>query len=213
MRTQRRQKCSTCSAPPVWRTEFTDEPLPHGPEVSYGIPFRWSASRLLAADMRAAVCGSRHNDTKECDSLLNLSGNGWSKQQFMQKYMTGAMPQLLAESLRTDSPGIGDVLRNASLTFTGEDEDNFLWTGTGWVACSQYNMTCYGTMRKADWYNRETRGATCNRVFADEVRKGNVNSTAVGLDICNLNSKTNALCQQLKTAQVSSKDFIVPLLL
>jgi hypothetical protein len=30
--------------------------MPHGPEVSYGIPFRWSASRLLASDMRSVLC-------------------------------------------------------------------------------------------------------------------------------------------------------------
>ena len=35
-----------------------------------------------------------------------------------------------------------------------------------------------------------------------QVRAGLVNSTAVGLDICNLNNKTNQLCQILKTAQV-----------
>lgn len=203
MRTQRRQKCDTCSAPPVWRTEFSNEPLPHGPEVSYGIPFRWSAARLLASDMRAAACGRRRNDTKECDSLLNLAN--WNPQQFMQRYMGSAMPELLAlntppaDDALAAAAGIGDLLRNA--TTMNNYEDEFLWSGTGWVACSQYNTTCYGTMKKSDWYNRERRGATCNRVFAEEVRKGNVNSTAVGLDVCNLNSKTNLLCQQLKAAQ------------
>lgn len=200
MRTQRRQRCNTCSAPPAWRTEFTNEPLPHGPEVSYGIPFRWSASRLLAADMRSAVCSSGNASTKEeCDALLNLQE--WTMQNFIKKYMTGTMPELVAEHMRAPSFGIADALRNASASITDADENAFLWTGTGWVACSQYNTTCYGTISKSEWYNRETRGATCNRVFAEEVRKGNVNSTAVGLDICNLNSRTNALCEKLKAAQ------------
>lgn len=206
MRTQKRQKCNTCSAPPAWRTEFTNTPLPHGPEVSYGIPFRWSAARLLAADTRAAVCGSRHNTSRECDDLLNLPA--WNSQNFMQRYMTGTMPELLSEHLRAaaqNSPGIGDALRSASSTMTDAEEDQFMWTGTGWVACSQYNATCYGTMKKSEWYNRATRGASCNRVFADEVKKGNVNSTAVGLDICNLNSKTDSACKQLKAAQVHTR--------
>ena len=41
MKRERRQKCSSsCSPPPAWKTEFSNQPLPQGPEVSYGIPFR-----------------------------------------------------------------------------------------------------------------------------------------------------------------------------
>lgn len=201
MKTQRRQRCSQCSAPPVWKTEFSNEDLPHGPEVSYGIPFRWSASRLLAADARAAACeGKRHNISVECDSLLRLEN--WTPEQFMQHYMTGTMPDLFSNSVKAP-PSIAEALANASATMTEDDEDHFLWTGgPGWVACTQMNITCHGTMSKREWSNRKTRGASCNRVFAEEVRKGNVNSTAVGLDVCNLNDKTNALCQKLKEAQV-----------
>lgn len=151
--------------------------------------------------MRSAVCSSANASTKEeCDALLNLQE--WTMQNFIKRYMTGTMPELVAEQLRAPSLGIAEALRNASASITEADENAFLWTGTGWVACSQYNTTCYGTISKSEWYSRETRGASCNRVFAEEVRKGNVNSTAVGLDICNLNSRTNALCEKLKAAQV-----------
>ena len=36
---------SAASQPSSWRSESGSASLPHGPEVSYGIPFRWSASR------------------------------------------------------------------------------------------------------------------------------------------------------------------------
>jgi hypothetical protein len=39
-----KQECNAASAP-AWKTENNKGSLPHGPEVSYGIPFRWSASR------------------------------------------------------------------------------------------------------------------------------------------------------------------------
>ena len=50
---RRRIKCnafecdaaSSASQQASWRTEASSRSLPHGPEVSYGIPFRWSASR------------------------------------------------------------------------------------------------------------------------------------------------------------------------
>ena len=42
------QECSAASAaadPSAWKTELGRGSLPHGPEVSYGIPFRWSTTR------------------------------------------------------------------------------------------------------------------------------------------------------------------------
>lgn len=42
------QECnaaSQASGSSSWKVERDDRSLPHGPEVSYGIPFRWSASR------------------------------------------------------------------------------------------------------------------------------------------------------------------------
>lgn len=59
----------------------------------------------------------------------------------------------------------------------------------------QSNSTCHGKISKKQWYNRSSRGESCNSVFAEQVRLGKVNSTAEGLDICNLNAKTNQLCQ------------------
>lgn len=88
MRTQKkRQMCGACSPPPKWKTESGNSDLPHGPEVSYGIPFRWSASRLLAADVRSMVCGSRHNSSKECDDLMNFNNSSSSsKEQFADAF-------------------------------------------------------------------------------------------------------------------------------
>ncbi len=212
--TSKRQKCNKCSKPPEWKTEDGTESMPHGPEVSYGIPFRWSASRLLAADLKAMVCGSRHNNTEECNSLLNI--DAWKqKSGFAERYMTGTMPSLISERLVHEAvvqPSIGEAIMNFSKSLLEEDEDMFLWSGEttapGWVACNQMNGTCYGKISKKDWYNRDTRGAMCNRVFEQASRDGKVNSSAVGLDICNLNNKTNNLCQILQSARVRKCIFV-----
>jgi hypothetical protein len=90
------------------------------------------------------------------------------------------------------------------------DEDDLLWDGPkapAWVACNQNNKTCYGKISKQQFYAANhhcARAETCVNVFSEQVRNGLVNSTAVGLDICNLNSRTNHMCQILKAAQVSS---------
>ncbi len=91
-------ECSAASAP-AWKTETDNQGMPHGPEVSYGILFRWSASRLLALDMRSVLCsalngsnstttgsGKRgyHNDTSRCDALLNMPA--WTVDGFVRSY-------------------------------------------------------------------------------------------------------------------------------
>lgn len=58
---QERIKCNAaeCNAvPEKWLTEDQGQPIPHGPEVSYGVPFRWSGTRSVA--MRACCCGCMH---------------------------------------------------------------------------------------------------------------------------------------------------------
>lgn len=159
--------------------------------------------------MRAMVCGSRHNVSAACDALLNLAG--WQRSAgtgFAGSYMQATMSSLLSPQIRNaaGSPrlSVGEVISNFSKSLSAEDEELFMWAGRdapGWVACSQTNGTCYGHVSKRDWYRRDTRGATCNRVFNEQVLNGNVNSSAVGLDVCNLNNRTNELCQILKTAQ------------
>jgi hypothetical protein len=265
---RQRQRCSPqqCDAIPsasAWKTESSQTtPLPHGPEVSYCIPFRWSASRLLAADMRSILCSSNrstshhnsfaasssslssssssfrrkyHNDTPECDALLNLPA--WTVDQFIWSYTDDTFHTLLASAGMADSSSVPPSLLQvheqmmttttitaAAGTAAGEekattaaaafllrpDEDDLLWDGPNapaWVACNQNNKTCYGKISKQQFYaanHHRARAKKCVNVFSEQVRNGLVNSTAVGLDICNLNSRTNHMCQILKAVQVSS---------
>jgi hypothetical protein len=179
--------------------------------VSYGIPFRWSASRLLASDMRSVVCGSHHNDTAACDALINLPK--WTVDKFLGTYVGSDMASLLsplaANVSSNTQPSLLDLHRHmmGETTLAGlgrdvlqrPDEDSLLWDGQsapGWVACNQHNKTCFGHIKKADWYSTPAKRAkSCLDAFQQQVKSGKVSSSAVGIDICNLNSKTNELCQ------------------
>ena len=212
---------SSVSSPSSWKLERDSRSLPHGPEVSYGIPFRWSTSRLLASDMRAMLCSAflgpdsnikYHNDTAACDSLLNMSA--WTKDSFMHAYTDADLAQLFSSQLR-NSPNLTLMpsLQQLHMHMMGltaltdaysagvmqkPDEDALLWDGPSalaWVACNQRNKTCYGKIPNATWYDRAKRPKACLGAFQDQVKAGLVNSTAVGIDICNLNAKTNALCE------------------
>ena len=228
---KRRIKCnamecdaaSAASQASSWRTEAGNKNLPHGPEVSYGIPFRWSASRLLASDLRSLVCSSSsgdsrkyHNDSAACDQLLNLSS--WKMSEFWGVFAGPSFASLLGTQVQNNPnftvppsllelhrhmmgeislPGLADTLQKP-------DEDSLLWSGPNapaWVACSQKNKTCYGKIAKSVWYDPKKRAPECKRAFTEEIKSGAVKSSAEGIDICNLNSKTNELCQILMSAR------------
>lgn len=215
------QQCNAADSQ-QWKTEFDAQSLPHGPEVSYGIPFRWSSARLLASDLRSIVCSSlgsaqktHHNDTEACDALLNLPA--WTMSSFLQTY-AGANFSTLVKGLNVSSssqPSLLQMLRHmqGSETLPGyedtvlqrADDGYELWDGPdapGWVACNQQNGTCYGKIPKQEWYaSQDSRAGACKRSFHEQAQAGAVNSTAAGLDICNLNRRTNDLCQILKAAQ------------
>jgi hypothetical protein len=171
-----------------------------------------------------------HNDTPECDALLNLPA--WTVDQFIRSYTDDTFHTLLASAGMADRssvpPSLLQVHEQMMMTTTitaaaagtaaGEekaaaflprpDEDDLLWDGPNapaWVACNQNNKTCYGKISKQQFYaanHHRARAETCVNVFSEQVRNGLVNSTAVGLNICNLNSRTNHMCQILKAAQV-----------
>ena len=189
------------------------------------MPFLYSYKpndcRLLASDMRAMLCSALagtttstkyHNDTAACDSLLN--SQLWTKDAFVRAYTDSTLSQLLSTALRnspnlTVTPSLQQLhLHMMGLTTLTDsyssgimqkpDEDSLLWDGPNapaWVGCNQRNKTCYGKIPRATWYDRPKRAQSCLNVFQEQVKAGLVNSSAVGIDICNLNSKTNYLCQ------------------
>jgi hypothetical protein len=194
---QRRSTCDECPSVPSWTNQRGAAPLPMGPEVSYGIPFRWSASRLLAADVKSHLCGSYHNDTSECKSLMNESA--WGLQSFID-YFTGDMHKLFNVPTSITEPGLPGLLE-ATSDENDLDEDE-MWDGddAAWVACSQeLDGKCFGGISRADWYSPR-RGDVCVSTFTDEVRKGNVNESTVPLDICTLSSDLADMCQKLQSA-------------
>lgn len=78
------------------------------------------------------------------------------------------------------------------------DDASLLWDGPDspeWVACNQRNTTCFRKVSKQDWYTPGLKTGKCLDVFQKQVREGKVNSSSVGIDICNLNRRTNELCQ------------------
>jgi hypothetical protein len=206
---KKRQRCDTCPATPVWKDQGSDtqvpQVLPKGPEVSYGIPFRWSAARLLAGDLKALLCGTHHNNTSECKSLMDESK--WGLQSFIEHFTGNA--SLLFKTKQTNEtrnqtnkthvefPALLDIVQS-----TDKIDDTELWNGANasWIGCSQQpDGRCFGGMKREEWYSPE-RGAHCVDKFTDLVRSGKINESTVPLDICTLDASLNDMCQKLKNA-------------
>lgn len=167
--------------------------------------------------MRSLVCSALggaparryHNDSAACDALLNLTA--WGHDEFLARFAGSSLASLLSRSVQNDPDFVlPPSLLELHMHMTGEaalpgeailqrpDEDALLWSGPSapaWVACSQQNQTCYGKIPKDVWYDPNKRAPACLGVFNEQIRLGHVKSTAVGVDICNLNGRTNALCQ------------------
>lgn len=173
--------------------------------------------RLLAADVRSLLCSSTgegnkryHNDSGACDAMLNLTS--WSPEEFFDKFAGTSFASLLSQGVQNNPnftlpPSlmelhrhmIGEItLPSAGNVLQRPEEDALLWSGPNapaWVACNQKNKACYGKIPKDVWYTPEQRAPACLSVFSDQIKVGAVKSSAEGIDICNLNSQTDKLCQ------------------
>lgn len=201
MRSERR-KCGECSGVPEWWTENGGQTMPAGAEVSYGLPFRWSASRMLAGEVRGMLCGTNHNTSSECAAMLQVSE--WTLDAFIRNLVDS--PELLFSPGVLQAGGasatlLGNMTGGAGAT-DGKPDESVLWEQGGWVACDKYNGTCYGGISKKDWHT-SSRADHCIAKFSDAVRGGKINSTTYGVDICNLNPRLEHLCQTLAQAKQS----------
>ena len=173
--------------------------------------------RLLAADVRSLLCSSTgesnkryHNDSAACDAMLNLTS--WSPEEFFDKFAGASFASLLSQGVQNNPnftlpPSllelhrhmIGEItLPSAVNVLQRPEEDALLWSGPNapaWVACSQKNKTCYGKISKDVWYTPGKRAPACRMSTSVVFSPATVKSSAEGIDICNLNSQTDKLCQ------------------
>jgi hypothetical protein len=130
-----------------------------------------SAASSSSSSSSSSFRRKYHNDTPECDALLNLPA--WTVDQFIRSYTDDTFHTLLASEGMADRssvpPSLPQVHEQMMTTTTitaaagsaaGDekattaaaaflprpDEDDLLWDGPNvpaWVACNQNNKTCY----------------------------------------------------------------------
>lgn len=181
-----RRPCGTCDPLPAFFAGANNQSLPT-PETSYGRPWRWSASRLLARDLRFKLCG---NDTR-CPAVQSQA---WTTANFWPKMAAGTLfrptpaPDALNTRLQT---------QRQRQQARGLGPDAASWDEP-WLLCTTNasGRSCSGSISKADWLSGN-RPDLCRAVLAQP----NAPSAAVDLSICDLDASLNSLCSVIQQAR------------
>ena len=178
-----RQDCAKCSPPPTFVNS-------HGttikPESSFGIPFRFSAERAVAADLRHLLCPDYGTGTSTCPVRFNESA--WANGRFLSSLLTSPSSLFLNSGTGAGgggaSGGISDPAWNSSWVFCNTSAD--LRTGK-----------CNGSISESDW--RANRFQSCYKTIRALTRDSPEAMSSV--DVCLVDSSLSALCTAIKEAQ------------
>jgi hypothetical protein len=182
-----RRTCRTegCAAPPdQYRGVVKMEP-----EMSFGTPYRVSTSRLLAGEVRDLLCGGNLSASPACVDLLNVPE--WSMSSFINHFFADP-GQLVTHALNQTG-----AKRSFSdeLLYRSRPSEDVLWGGD-WVACNQSTQNCFGSITKED-FEGDNRVQMCMDTVIHESKEGNLGTTDIGFDLCNLNSQMAQLCDRI----------------
>jgi len=143
------------------------------PQLSFGVPFRLSTERVVAAHLHRELCGAN----KTCQPLQQVLCPGG---KCLQRH--ALLPALLHTAA---------LPRLSSLA-----ETDSLWDRK-WVWCPhpvQPNVfdTCSGSIKKNAWLNPSTRALECAKLIQQHS-----SSSSVVVNFCLLNAETQQLCSNM----------------
>lgn len=187
----RRMRCAQCSKPPAFRSQ-QGRPIP--PESSFGRLHRASPERLLAKDLRDALCPA--GATAPCPAL---NASGWRKGAFMENYL------LHPERLFSRNQPLANKTARAVAPPT---EDPSLWAGgKPWVYCPSASALktgegCQGTITRADWVARKT--TLCPqmvRSYSTRVTNSSGGDPMARTTFCPIDRTTDGVCGAIVKAR------------
>ncbi len=190
-RGRRRTWCSRCSPPPQF-TSQAGAPIP--PESSFGRLHRWSAERMLAKDLRDALCGQ--GDAAQCQVPLNRSA--WRRGQFMRNLLFS--PHLLFTNVTQGTP--------VPPSNQGQEkEDPRRWTAKPWVYCPTAEALrtgegCQGVISRSEWMQSRTR--ICPRMvrsYSTTATNTTDGDPMARTPFCSIDNTTDGVCLAIAEAR------------
>lgn len=182
-----RRYCRNSSSFPTFKTRHGH---PLRAESSFGAPYRISAERALAKDLRRALCKNK----TMCKGILNESA--WTRGNFMRYYMKDPaglfMPGVISQ-IHSDA--------NELVKRKDKPDDSALWERP-WVYCSSAESLrtgkgCNGSIPKAAW--RQDKVGMCYRTIQESL--GGNHDAFAKTDVCNVDGKIAELCKAIREAQ------------
>ena len=173
-----RMKCSQCSPPPAF---VNSKGASLHAESSFGIPFRFSAARMLSKDLRSLICEGMGGE-QNCSTVLNAAA--WN---------SGFIRTLLT------SPS--DLFNEYTQSTAAPTAQASTWPDGEWVFCNTTEALqageCRGSIPEASW--RKDRFQSCYKSIRDITRDSpGVMST---VDVCLIDSNLQDLCTAVDRAQ------------
>ena len=163
-------------------------------ESSFGVPYRRSAERVLAADLKVALC----QGSSDCLGGLNLTA--WQPGEFLRAYLTRPESLLLLPDGMSAPPPALDA--SSAMRAPPPPDDGPLWERP-WVYCGSAEAlasgaNCSGAISKARW--RADRVGTCYAAIQNELRGGP--DPMATTSVCNIDPRLTTLCKAIETARV-----------
>lgn len=184
-RARQRTACSQCSPPPVFKSQ---KGRTLTPESSFGRLHRMSPERLLAKDLRDALCPA---GATACPAL-NIPE--WRAGTFMQSYLLHPERLFLNRSALAPRPA-----KQAT-----PDAD---WTGRPWVYCPTATALrtgegCRGTMSRAAWStSRATLCPEMVRSYSTSILNSSDGDPMARTPFCPIDNTTVLVCKAIVNAR------------
>ena len=190
-----RQACSACSPPPKFKTTG-GATMPS--ESSFGRLFRPSTERLLAKDLREALC----NATGACP---RFNETAWRREAFMRNYMTSPGSLFLPTDTGANASSTTPRTPARTSSTPGAGDDPSMWSNGQWVYCPSAESLrtgegCRGGMSRQTW----TRGRArqCSRMVRSLSMSANATADPVArTSFCNIDRSTAAVCSAITAAR------------
>ena len=183
-----RMKCAQCSPPPTF---VNSKGAPIQAESSFGIPFRFSASRMAAADLQTLLCDGMGALGGNCSKVLNAPS--WTKDNFMRTLLTSPSSLFVDGVPATQSPQSPQSPLFSPAAST--------WPSGEWVFCNSTDALtagdCKGSITESAW--RGDRFQSCYKSIRDITRESPGVMSSV--DVCLIDSNLQDLCTAVDKAQ------------
>ena len=186
-RSLRRARCSQCSPPPRFMSQ-QGRPLP--PESSFGRLHRLSPERLLAKDLREAICPAG----RVCPTL---NESAWRRGVFMQTFMLHPERLFLNNATKwsREAPPVP------------VPEDPAVWTAKPWVYCPTSGAlssgeNCMGTITRDRWLASKAKLCPAMvRSFSTASTNGSDGDPMARTPFCSIDKTTEAVCLAISEAK------------